>query len=117
MKQDPKAYPRTPQDADKAELATAIIRYVMDSEDWNSKDPEAALDCAIEGFAGISIRLEEKANQGCARRIRRSEAGTAMTMAIAHWGRRPTRTIPRKAVLAVAGRPRQACRPSPLAWA
>ena len=60
LKQDPKAYPRTPQDADKAELGTAIIRYALDSENWNAKSPEVALDCSIEGLSGISIRLEEK---------------------------------------------------------
>jgi hypothetical protein len=59
LKQDPKAYPRTPQNEDGAELATAVIRYVLDSENWNAKAPEVALDAAVEGFAGISIELTE----------------------------------------------------------
>ena len=59
LKQDPKAYPRTPKHEDGAELATAVIRYVLDSNNWNAKSPEVALDAAIEGFAGVSIELEE----------------------------------------------------------
>src|SRR3954466_14250236 len=59
LKQDPKAYPRTPKHEEGAELATAVIRYVLDSNNWNAKSPEAALDAAIEGFAGISIEWEE----------------------------------------------------------
>src|SRR4029077_9662560 len=59
LKQDPKCYPRTPANADGAELATAVIRYSLDSENWNAKAPEVALDASVEGFAGISISLEE----------------------------------------------------------
>ena len=59
LKQDPKCYPRTPQNADGAELGTAVIRYALDSENWNAKSPEVALDAAVEGFAGISISLVE----------------------------------------------------------
>jgi hypothetical protein len=61
LKQDPKAYPRTPKHEEGAELATAVIRYVLDSENWNAKAPEVALDAAVEGYAGISIKLEESA--------------------------------------------------------
>ena len=59
LKQDPKCYPRTPQNADGAELGTAVIRYALDSENWDAKSPEVALDAAVEGFAGISISLVE----------------------------------------------------------
>ena len=59
LRQDPKAYPRTPQGADGAELATAIMRYELDSENWNSKSFEAGLDGSVEGMGGISISLEE----------------------------------------------------------
>ena len=63
LKQDPKAYPRTPQDADKAELGTAIIRYVLDTEKWNEKAPKVALGCSVEGaFCRHFARLEKKAN-------------------------------------------------------
>jgi hypothetical protein len=60
LKQDPKAYPRTPQNADGAELATSAVRYALDSNNWNAQSPEVALDAAVEGFAGISIELTER---------------------------------------------------------
>lgn len=60
LKQDPKAYPRTPKHEEGADLATAVIRYVLDSNEWAAKSPEVALDCAVEGFAGISIELTER---------------------------------------------------------
>src|SRR3954471_1305580 len=63
LKQDPKAYPRTPKHEEGAELATAVIRYVLDSNNWNAKSPEVALDAAVEGFAGISIELEEASDK------------------------------------------------------
>src|SRR6478609_3587934 len=59
LTQDPKCYPRTPQNAEGAELGTAVIRYQLDTENWNAKAPEVALDAAVEGFAGISISLVE----------------------------------------------------------
>jgi hypothetical protein len=59
LKQDPKAYPRTPRNEEGAELATAVIRYVLDSNEWGAKAPEVALDCAVEGFSGIALVLEE----------------------------------------------------------
>lgn len=59
LKQDPKAYPRTPKHEEGAELATAVIRYVLDEQQWQAKSPEVALDAAIEGYAGVSIELTE----------------------------------------------------------
>jgi hypothetical protein len=64
LKQDPKAYPRTPKNAEGADLATAIIRAVLDMGEWNAKAPEVALDCAVEGFAGIVIELGERDEKG-----------------------------------------------------
>src|SRR4029077_11703118 len=59
LKQDPKAFPRTPKHAEGADLATAVIRYLLDSNNWNAKSPTVALDAAVEGFAGIAIELVE----------------------------------------------------------
>ena len=39
LKQDPKAYPRTPQHQAGADLATAVLRYLMDSNKWNEVAP------------------------------------------------------------------------------
>lgn len=59
LRQDPKAYPRTPKHEDGADLATAIIRYVLDEGNWKAKSAEVARDGAIEGIAGIEILLTE----------------------------------------------------------
>src|SRR5690348_1602901 len=37
LRQDPKAYPRTPQHDAGADLASAVLRYSLDSNDWKSK--------------------------------------------------------------------------------
>lgn len=63
LRQDPKAYPRTPQHEKGAELATAVLRYVLDQQDWRAKSPIAAMDGAIDGLAGVEIVLE-KGDQG-----------------------------------------------------
>lgn len=59
MRQDPKAFPRTPQHEDGADLATAVIRYVLDQQEWTSKSAEVARDGAIEGISGIEMEIEE----------------------------------------------------------
>lgn len=57
MRQDAKAFPRTPQHEQGADLATAAIRYALDEGDWKAKDSEASRDCAIEGIGGLEINL------------------------------------------------------------
>jgi hypothetical protein len=59
VRQDPKAYPRTPKHEQGAELATAIVRYVLDEQEWKAKSPEAARDAAIDGYAGIEIEITQ----------------------------------------------------------
>jgi hypothetical protein len=59
LKQDPKAYPRTPNHEEGAELATAAIRYVADSNDWDSTDYYCGEMAAIDGIAGVEINLVE----------------------------------------------------------
>lgn len=63
LKQDPKAYPRTPRSADQAELATAVLRFLLDDGNWNKAAPRVALDAAVEGFAGIALKLEKSDNR------------------------------------------------------
>ena len=62
LKQDPKAYPRTPQHEEGADLATAVIRYVLDKGEWNAKAPTVAMAGAVEGFGGIVIELKQGKN-------------------------------------------------------
>lgn len=58
LRQDPKAYPRTPKHEQDADLATAVIRYVLDEQEWKSKSPECARDGAVDGIGGVGIELE-----------------------------------------------------------
>lgn len=57
QRQDPKAYPRTPKHEEGSELATAVIRYVLDANEWQSKSAECARDGGIEGIYGIEFNL------------------------------------------------------------
>jgi hypothetical protein len=59
LRQDPKAYPRTPQHEEGAELATAAVRYVLDEQEWKAKSPQVAQDGAVDGIGGIELELEE----------------------------------------------------------
>ena len=57
LRQDPKAFARTPQHEQGADLATATIRYVMDASDWTPKSAEAGQDGAVDGIGGIGIEI------------------------------------------------------------
>jgi len=57
LKQDPKAYSRTPNNDEGAEVATAVLRYAIDKVDWQSKYPRAARMGAIDGLGGIELDL------------------------------------------------------------
>lgn len=57
LRQDPKAYPRTPRHEDGADLATAVIRYVLDQQEWKPKSSEVGRDGAVEGIGGIELEL------------------------------------------------------------
>ena len=59
LRQDPKAFPRTPQQEQGAELATAVLRYVLDEQEWKAKSPECARDGAVDGIGGIELEIEE----------------------------------------------------------
>lgn len=57
LRQDPKAYARTPKHDEGAELATATLRFVLDNNDWNSKSSRIARAGGIDGIAGIEYDL------------------------------------------------------------
>jgi len=61
---DPKAFPRTPQHAQGAELATAVLRYLFEEQDWDYKDPLCAERAATDGIAGIEFDLVPVAQPG-----------------------------------------------------
>src|SRR5882672_6667434 len=57
LRQDPKAYARTPKHDESAELATATLRFVLDNNDWKSKSSRIAHAGAVDGIAGIEYDL------------------------------------------------------------
>lgn len=59
LRQDPKAFPRTPKHEQGAELATAVLRYALDEQDWKAKSPECARDGAVDGFGGVELEIED----------------------------------------------------------
>jgi hypothetical protein len=64
LRQDPKAYPRTPKHEQGAELATATIRYATERAEWERKDPQATWMCAVGGIGGVEFKLEQGAKEG-----------------------------------------------------
>lgn len=56
-RQDPKAFPRTPQQEQGAELATAAVRYVLDAQDWKAKSALCSMVSAVDGVGGIELDL------------------------------------------------------------
>jgi hypothetical protein len=59
LRQDPKAYPRNPRNADGAEVATQCVRNILDGAEWQFLDNYAATQAAIEGIGGIELKLVE----------------------------------------------------------
>jgi hypothetical protein len=57
LRQDPKGFPRTPKHEEGADLATATLRYVLDSSDWKSKSTRIARFGAVDGIAGVEYDL------------------------------------------------------------
>jgi predicted DNA-binding protein (UPF0251 family) len=59
LRQQPKAYPRTPQHQQGADLATAVLRYVLDQQAWKEKSPQTALSGAIDGIGGVELEVQQ----------------------------------------------------------
>lgn len=59
IKQDPKAYPRNPRQTDEmgAELATACVRYVVETDLREGLFPFATENGAVDGFGGVEMML------------------------------------------------------------
>ena len=57
QRQDPKAYPRNPDNAEGADVATCVIRYVTERNEWATKKPQALRQAMIDGIAGVELRL------------------------------------------------------------
>lgn len=63
LRQDPKAFPRNPQNGTGAEVVTQSVRAVLDGADWEYLDFECCKQAAIEGVAGIELKLVEGDHQ------------------------------------------------------
>jgi hypothetical protein len=60
LRQDPKCYARTPKSEEQADLATAVIRYVLDSNRWESLSSKVASDAAREGIGCLELGLKQR---------------------------------------------------------
>jgi hypothetical protein len=58
QRQDPRGFPRTPKHEQGAEVATAVLRYVLDEQQWKTKSPDVGLNAGIDGLSGIELMLE-----------------------------------------------------------
>ncbi|WP_217539681.1 hypothetical protein, partial [Stenotrophomonas sp. GbtcB23] len=50
QKQDPRGYPRTPKHEEAAVIATAVLRYVFDQQEWATKSPVCGTNGAVDGL-------------------------------------------------------------------
>jgi hypothetical protein len=57
IKQDPKAFPRSPKHADGAEIATQTVRSILQGSGWNYIDPFCSGQAATEGIGGVELKL------------------------------------------------------------
>lgn len=58
LRQDPKAYPRTPKEDAGAELSTAALRYALHQQEWQAKSPIVSMHGAVDAIGGIELNLE-----------------------------------------------------------
>jgi hypothetical protein len=58
LRQDPKAYPRTPAHEDGAEVATQCLRYALDACSWESALSDVIWDMAVPGIGGWELSLD-----------------------------------------------------------
>ena len=59
LRSDPKAFPQRPDQAEAAELATYVVRYVCDSSEFESIESEATLQAGIIGYGGLELGLKD----------------------------------------------------------
>jgi hypothetical protein len=58
LRSDPKAYPRTPAEEDRADAATQALRYVTDDNVFNRARSDAFFNIAVEGTGGVEVVVE-----------------------------------------------------------
>lgn len=63
LRTDPKAFPRTPAHEQGAELATSVLRYILDSSRWEDLERDAVLSAAVHGIGVVELGLVDAGEQ------------------------------------------------------
>ena len=66
---DPKAYPRTPSEEDRADAATQALRYLADNNDYPLSRSAVFEEMLVEGYSGVELTLEDDGRGGADIRI------------------------------------------------
>jgi hypothetical protein len=61
---DPKAFPRTPSEEERADAATQALRYIADDNDFQIARSHVYENMLVEGFGGIEVGLEDDGQGG-----------------------------------------------------
>jgi len=61
---DPKAFPRTPSEDDRADAATQALRYIADDNDFQPLRSAVFNEMLVEGFGGVEVQLEDDGQGG-----------------------------------------------------
>jgi hypothetical protein len=59
LRQDPKAYPRSPNGDEGASIATFVLNYALDTNQWKDLSPDCAHRGAVDGIGGVELGLEQ----------------------------------------------------------
>ena len=66
---DPKAFPRTPVEEDRADAATQALRFIADDNDFSVLRSRVFEEMLVEGFSGIEVGLEDDGQGGAEIRL------------------------------------------------
>lgn len=56
---DPRAYPRTPKDEDSADVASKVLRFIADKNDFDGMKINGARDYLVEGTCAAIVEVDE----------------------------------------------------------
>lgn len=56
---DPRAWPRTPQDEDSADVATKTLQFIKDYSHWSEARTHAAMNYFIEGTCAVHVGVDD----------------------------------------------------------
>lgn len=59
LRTDPKGFPRTPQHAAGADLATAVLRYVLDASQWIDIERDCVRSAGVHGVGVLELGLAQ----------------------------------------------------------